>query len=189
MNARKRIALYGGTFDPIHLGHLEIARKVLELFEIEKVLFVPAQAPPHKIGRPVTEPIHRYAMLALANAVFSAARDLAGRRVAHNVPGMIVAMSAVIVVLTGALIAHLTTENWVAPAQHHVLLLGGAGFFRHFDRFGLQRLSFASNEGTFTAGGGARVWMTPRVYIGAEARVGWELHTRVAGTVSVQLGR
>lgn len=68
-------------------------------------------------------------------------------------------------------------------------VLGGAGFFRHFDRFGLQRLSFASNEGTFTAGGGARVWMTPRVYIGAEARVGWELHTRVAGTVGVQLGR
>ena len=66
MDARTRIALYGGTFDPIHLGHLEIARKVLELFEIEKVLFVPAQAPPHKVGRPVTEPIHRYAMLALA---------------------------------------------------------------------------------------------------------------------------
>lgn len=66
MGANKRIALYGGTFDPIHLGHLEIARKVLELFEIEKVLFIPAQAPPHKIGRPVTEPIHRYAMLALA---------------------------------------------------------------------------------------------------------------------------
>lgn len=66
MDARKRIALYGGTFDPIHLGHLEIARRVLELFEIEKVLFVPAQAPPHKVGRAVTEPIHRYAMLALA---------------------------------------------------------------------------------------------------------------------------
>lgn len=63
---KQRIALYGGTFDPIHLGHLEIARKVLELFEIEKVLFIPTQAPPHKVGRPVTEPIHRYAMLALA---------------------------------------------------------------------------------------------------------------------------
>jgi nicotinate-nucleotide adenylyltransferase len=66
MGARTRIALYGGTFDPIHLGHLEIARKVSELFEIEKVLFVPAQVAPHKVGRPVTEPIHRYAMLALA---------------------------------------------------------------------------------------------------------------------------
>jgi nicotinate-nucleotide adenylyltransferase len=66
MGAKTRIALYGGTFDPVHLGHVEIARRVLELFEIEKVLFVPAQVAPHKMGRSVTEPIHRYAMLALA---------------------------------------------------------------------------------------------------------------------------
>jgi|SRR5687768_10614379 len=65
-DARKRIALYGGTFDPVHSGHLEIARKVSELFEIEKVLLIPAQVAPHKIGRPVTPPLHRYAMLALA---------------------------------------------------------------------------------------------------------------------------
>ena len=58
--------MYGGTFDPVHTGHLEIARRVAELFEIEKLLFIPAQMAPHKIGRPVTEPIHRYAMLALA---------------------------------------------------------------------------------------------------------------------------
>ncbi|HEU4432276.1 MAG TPA: nicotinate-nucleotide adenylyltransferase [Pyrinomonadaceae bacterium] len=63
---KKRIALYGGTFDPVHTGHIEIARRVSELFEIEKVLFIPAQVAPHKIGKPVTEPIHRYAMLALA---------------------------------------------------------------------------------------------------------------------------
>jgi nicotinate-nucleotide adenylyltransferase len=66
MCALRRIALYGGTFDPVHAGHLEVARGVLQLFEIEKVLFIPAQMAPHKIGRPVTEPIHRYAMLALA---------------------------------------------------------------------------------------------------------------------------
>jgi nicotinate-nucleotide adenylyltransferase len=66
MGAGKRIALYGGTFDPVHSGHLEIARTVSELFEIEKVLFIPAQVAPHKVGKPVTEPIHRYAMLALA---------------------------------------------------------------------------------------------------------------------------
>ena len=66
MGAQRRIALYGGTFDPVHTGHLEVARRVLPLFEIEKVLFVPAQMAPHKVGRRVTEPIHRYAMLALA---------------------------------------------------------------------------------------------------------------------------
>ena len=58
--------MYGGTFDPVHTGHVEVARRVLQLFEIEKVLFIPAQMAPHKVGRPVTEPIHRYAMLALA---------------------------------------------------------------------------------------------------------------------------
>jgi nicotinate-nucleotide adenylyltransferase len=66
MCAQERIALYGGTFDPVHAGHLEVARRVSQLFEIEKVLFIPAQMAPHKIGRPITEPIHRYAMLALA---------------------------------------------------------------------------------------------------------------------------
>jgi nicotinate-nucleotide adenylyltransferase len=66
MYAKKRVALYGGTFDPVHLGHLEVARKVAELFEIEKVLFVPAQVAPHKVGRPVTASMHRYAMLVLA---------------------------------------------------------------------------------------------------------------------------
>ena len=66
MCAQKRIALYGGTFDPVHIGHVEIARRVSRVFEIEKVVFIPAQVAPHKVGRPVTEPIHRYAMLALA---------------------------------------------------------------------------------------------------------------------------
>ncbi len=66
MPERTRIALYGGTFDPVHLGHLEVARRISTLFEIEKVIFIPAQLAPHKVGRSVTEPIHRYAMLALA---------------------------------------------------------------------------------------------------------------------------
>jgi nicotinate-nucleotide adenylyltransferase len=66
MSARRRVALYGGTFDPVHLGHLEVARAVSQLFEIENVLFIPAQIAPHKVMRPVTAPIHRYAMLALA---------------------------------------------------------------------------------------------------------------------------
>jgi len=66
MCAKKRIALYGGTFDPVHVAHLEVARRAARLFEIEQVIFIPAQMAPHKIGRPVTQAIHRYAMLALA---------------------------------------------------------------------------------------------------------------------------
>jgi nicotinate-nucleotide adenylyltransferase len=66
MSVKRRVALYGGTFDPVHLGHLEVARRVAELFEIEKVLFVPAQIAPHKLTRAVTPSLHRYAMLVLA---------------------------------------------------------------------------------------------------------------------------
>jgi len=66
MNGRKRIAIYGGTFDPIHLGHIEVARRVSQLFEIDELLFVPAQVAPHKLTLPVTPAIHRYAMLVLA---------------------------------------------------------------------------------------------------------------------------
>ena len=66
MEQRKRIAIYGGTFDPVHLGHLEIARRVLQLFAIDEFLFVPARVAPHKLDRKVSSSLHRYAMLALA---------------------------------------------------------------------------------------------------------------------------
>lgn len=66
MCARRRIGLYGGTFDPVHQGHLDVARRVGKLFEIDEILFVPAQLAPHKLERPVTAAIHRYAMLVLA---------------------------------------------------------------------------------------------------------------------------
>ena len=63
---RKRIAIYGGTFDPVHSGHLEIARRVTELFAIDEFLFVPAKVAPHKLDREVSLALHRFAMLALA---------------------------------------------------------------------------------------------------------------------------
>lgn len=66
MDQRKRIAIYGGTFDPVHTGHLEVARGVTKLFAIDEFLFVPARAAPHKLDREVSSPLHRYAMLALA---------------------------------------------------------------------------------------------------------------------------
>ena len=66
MEERKRIAIYGGTFDPVHSGHLEIARKVSQLFAIDEFLFVPARVAPHKQALEVSSSLHRYAMLALA---------------------------------------------------------------------------------------------------------------------------
>ena len=87
------------------------------------------------VVQPTMQGVSVYALLALANAVLSAARDLAGRRVAAHVPGMIVAISAVLVVLGGAGIAHLVFEAWVVPETYHLLLMAGAGFFLIFGHF------------------------------------------------------
>jgi nicotinate-nucleotide adenylyltransferase len=72
---RKRIALYGGTFDPVHVGHLAVARALLKLFALDEVLFILAHVAPHKRESKVTPAWHRYAMLALAT------QDEAGLRI------------------------------------------------------------------------------------------------------------
>ena len=87
------------------------------------------------IAQPSGQGISIYAVLGLANAVLCAVRDLAGRRVRADVPGMIVAMSAVVVVLAGAVMAHLVFEEWQAPDIRHILLLAGSGFFLIFGHF------------------------------------------------------
>ncbi len=66
MDQRKRIAIYGGTFDPVHLGHVEISRKVSQLFAIDEFLFMPARVAPHKVGQESASAFDRYAMLTLA---------------------------------------------------------------------------------------------------------------------------
>lgn len=66
MMALRRAAIYGGTFDPVHNGHIEVAGRILELFELDEVIFVPACVPPHKRGTGITSAFHRFAMLALA---------------------------------------------------------------------------------------------------------------------------
>jgi len=63
-----KIALFGGTFDPVHLGHLAVARAAAEKFGLGRVYFVPADLPPHKQKRKLTDFQHRFAMLALATA-------------------------------------------------------------------------------------------------------------------------
>jgi drug/metabolite transporter (DMT)-like permease len=81
------------------------------------------------IAQPTLSGVSIYALLALANAVFCAARDIAGRRVAAEVPGLIVAISAVLVVLVGAGVTHVLTEQWVMPEPRHLLLVAGSGAF------------------------------------------------------------
>jgi nicotinate-nucleotide adenylyltransferase len=62
------IGLFGGTFDPIHRGHLALARAASERCELSRILFVPANVPPHKQTQPLSAFSHRYAMIALATA-------------------------------------------------------------------------------------------------------------------------
>jgi nicotinate-nucleotide adenylyltransferase len=66
--AMRRIGLLGGTFDPIHYGHLVIAEEVRATLALSEVVFIPAGQPPHKPGRPITPAQHRLAMLQLAIA-------------------------------------------------------------------------------------------------------------------------
>jgi nicotinate-nucleotide adenylyltransferase len=66
MGWQKRIALYGGTFDPVHTGHIAIAQELLTVLALDEVLFIPAFIAPHKRERQVTPALQRYAMLVLA---------------------------------------------------------------------------------------------------------------------------
>lgn len=62
------IGVFGGTFDPVHRGHLALARVALDQYKLNRIYFVPANIPPHKQRQPLSPFIHRFAMLAVATA-------------------------------------------------------------------------------------------------------------------------
>jgi len=62
------VAIFGGTFDPVHRGHLAVARAAQKAYKLGRIYFVPADIPPHKLRQPITPYHHRYAMLALATS-------------------------------------------------------------------------------------------------------------------------
>lgn len=61
-----KIGILGGTFDPPHKGHIAIAKAALDRLGLDKVIFIPAQNPPHKVKQTVASPADRLRMLELA---------------------------------------------------------------------------------------------------------------------------
>lgn len=80
--ARSGLGILGGTFDPIHIGHLKLAEAVYQLLELEKIIFIPAFVPPHKIGQNYAPAEDRYAMteLAVASKPYFSVSNLEFRR-------------------------------------------------------------------------------------------------------------
>jgi len=62
----KRIGIMGGTFDPLHYGHLVAAEMARNEFKLDKVIFIPTGSPPHKVGRKMTNQELRFQMVQLA---------------------------------------------------------------------------------------------------------------------------
>ena len=62
----RRLAFYGGTFDPVHCGHIAVAKALVDIFAFDEFFLLPAYHAPHKPGTPPTSAYHRFAMLTLA---------------------------------------------------------------------------------------------------------------------------
>lgn len=89
----RRIALFGGSFDPIHNGHLAVARAADRRFNFDEIHFVPASRPPHKLKQHLAPFPHRFAMVALAcsehphfvPSVAEAGEDFSGAQLHYSV--------------------------------------------------------------------------------------------------------
>lgn len=64
--AKKRIGLFGGTFNPIHLGHLRGAEEIREIFQLDQIIFIPSSIPPHKMSGEILKAEDRLEMVRLA---------------------------------------------------------------------------------------------------------------------------
>lgn len=88
-----RIGILGGTFDPIHNGHLALARAARRRFHLDLIYFIPCGLPPHKPRRGLSPFLHRFAMVALACAdepafvpsLLEAGSDLRGRQTSYSI--------------------------------------------------------------------------------------------------------
>lgn len=67
-----RIGLFGGSFDPVHLGHLELAKAAKDEYKLDKIFFIPAKFPPHKLNKKLLSPAKRLGFLSAALKPFKA---------------------------------------------------------------------------------------------------------------------
>ncbi|HEY4227308.1 MAG TPA: nicotinate-nucleotide adenylyltransferase [Candidatus Limnocylindrales bacterium] len=116
---RPTIGLMGGTFDPIHVGHLAIAEEARDALRLDRIVFVPAGQPPHKAEAGVTAVEHRVAMVDLAiagNAAFELSRievDRPGPSFTADTVETLAAGADLTVILSVETFAELPT--WHAP--------------------------------------------------------------------------
>lgn len=183
-----RIGILGGTFDPVHLGHLAVAEETREALGLGIVLFVPAGDPPHKPGAVVSDARHRVAMLELAiagNAAFRLSRIEVER------PGPSWTVVTLTTLHQEAAAAGRPLEPWLILSVEAIL---GLESWREPERLlAMCRLAVAPREGT-TADG--RAWLAAR-FPEAAARAafldrprlgisGTEIRARVAAGRSIR---
>lgn len=88
-------------------------------------------------------------------------------------------------IVSGNVMVDMLAPTAARPKRTTPYLVAGGGLFRHSDRFNGE--AFSSSEGAFTGGIGVRTWATDRLFVAADARLGWEAHVRLAVTVGVAL--
>jgi len=118
----RALGIMGGTFDPIHVGHLAVAEEAREVLDLEHILFIPAGQPPHKRPEDVTPVEHRLAMVELAiadNTAFELSRIEVDRPGPSYTADTLEALAAegdpVTVILSAETFAELPT--WHEPSR------------------------------------------------------------------------
>ena len=186
--AAGRTGILGGTFDPVHLGHLAVAEEAREALGLETVLFIPAAQPPHKPGAAISEARHRVTMVGLAIAGNEAFRL---SRIEVDRPGPSWTVVTLEALRAEAAAAGRPFEPWLILSVEAVL---GLESWREPERLmGLCRLAVAPREGTPEDG---RAWLRSRFPEAAERAVfldrprlrisGTEIRARVAAGRSIR---
>jgi nicotinate-nucleotide adenylyltransferase len=161
----RRLGVFGGTFDPIHVGHLDAAAAARTALALDDVLFLPSHVPPHRSADPRATMFHRFAMVTLATHGLPASRvsDLELRR-----PGAS---------YTYETLAALHAEGW-APSQLF-FILGADAFaeiakWRAFDQvIAGTNLAVVGRTGTSLETALDRATLRPRLRPLEHARESW----------------